>query len=114
MVTTMDATQQTFPLLSGKQAILSDFLSRDPTLMSHPQPATGTHGLPIAVGGSLASAVPRSVYPLLPAQYRAALEGLYSPQLPPPTPTSAPRCPATDLAEALGIADPSTTTSFIK
>ena len=70
------------------------------------------HGLPIAVGGSLASAVPRSVYLLLPAQHRAALEGFYSPQLPPPTPTSAPHRPASGIAEALGLADLSTTTPF--
>jgi len=108
----LDATQQTFPLLNGKQAILSHFLSLDPALKSHPQPATGMHGLTIAVGGSLASAVPRSVYLLLPAQHRAALEGFYSPQLPPPTPTSVPHRPASDLAEALGLADLSSTTSF--
>jgi len=108
----MDATQQTFPLLNGKHAIFAHFLSLDPTLMSHPQPAAGTHGLPIAVGGSLASAVPRSVYILLPAPHRAALEGFYSRQLPPPTPTSAHHRPANDLAEALGLADLSTTTSF--
>ena len=68
MVKIMDATtQQISPLLNGKQAILLHLLSLDPTLTSHPQPATGMHGLPIAVGGSLASAVPRSVYLLLPA-----------------------------------------------
>ena len=100
------------PLLNGKQAILPHFLSLDPTLKSHPQPATGMHGLPIAVGGSLASAVPRSVYLLLPAQYRVALKGFYSPLLPPPTPTSAPHRPASDLAEALDLADLPTTTSF--
>jgi len=70
----MDATQHTSPLLNGNKAILLHFLSFDPTLKSHPQRATGMHGLPIAVGGSLASAVPRSVYPLLPAQHRAALD----------------------------------------
>ena len=107
----MDATQQTFPLLNGEPAILSYFLSFDPTLKSHPQRATGMHGLPIAVGGSLASAVPRSVYILLPAPHRAALEGFYSP-LPPPTPTSAPHRPASDLADALGLAGPSTTAPF--
>ena len=112
MEKTMDATQQTFPLLNGKPALLSHFLSLDPTLKSHPQRATGMHGLPIAVGGSLASAVPRSVYILLPAPHRAALEGFYSPQLPPPTPTSAPHRPANDLAGVLGLADRSTTTSF--
>ena len=90
VVKTMDATQHTFPLLNGNKAILLHFLSFDPALKSHPQRATGMHGLPIAVGGSLASAVPRSVYPLLPAPHRAALEGFYSP-LPPPTPTSAKR-----------------------
>ena len=110
MVKTMDATQQTFPLLNGKQAILSHFLSLDPALKSHPPPATGMHGLPIAVGGSLASVVPRSVYLLLPAQHRAALERFYSPQPLPPTPTSAPHRPVNDLAEALGLADLSTTT----
>ena len=82
MVKTMDATQQSFPLDNGKQALLSLFLSLDQTLKSHPQPATGTHGIPIAVGGSLASAIPRSVYHLFPSRYRAALEGFFSPQQP--------------------------------
>ena len=40
MVKAMDATQHTFPLLNGKQATLSHFLSLDPTLTPHPQPAT--------------------------------------------------------------------------
>ena len=61
----MDATKHTFSLLNGNKAILLNFLSFDPTLKSHPKRATGMHGLPIAVGGSLASAVPRSVYLLL-------------------------------------------------
>jgi len=113
MVKIMDATtQQISPLLNGKQAILLHLLSLDPTLTSHPQPATGMHGLPIAVGGSLASAISKSTYPLLPAQFREALEGFYSPQLPPPTPTSAPHRPASGIAEALGLADLSTTTPF--
>ena len=68
MVKTMDATQHTLPLLNGNKAILLNFLSFDPTLKSHPKRAPGMHGLPIAVGGSLASAVSRSVYLLLPAQ----------------------------------------------
>ena len=55
MVKTMDATQHTFPLLNGNKAILLNFLSFDPTLKSHPKRAPGMHGLPIAVGGSLAS-----------------------------------------------------------
>ena len=112
MEKTIDATQQTFPLLNGKHAIFAHFLSLDQALKSHPKPATGTHGLPIAVGGSLASAVPRSAYLLLPAQHRSVPEGFYSPQLPPPTPTSAPHRPASDLADALGLADLSTTAPF--
>jgi len=79
MVKIMDATtQQNSPLLNGKRAILPHLLSLDPALKSHPRPATDVHGLPVAVGGSLVSAVPPSIYPLLPAQFRAALEGFYS------------------------------------
>ena len=59
MVKTMDATKQTCPL-HNKQALLSYLLSLDRTLKSHTQPAPDTHGLPIAVGGSLASTSARS------------------------------------------------------
>jgi len=108
MVKIMDATTQktspTSTLLNGKGANLSHLLSLDPALMSHPRPATGAHGLPVAVGGSLASVVPPSIYHLLPAQFRAALEGFYSQQLPPPTPTPAPLRPANGIA--LNIAKP--------
>ena len=58
MVRTIDATTQPFLLQNGKQALFSHFPSLDLTCKSRPQPATDTHGLPIAVGGSLASAVP--------------------------------------------------------
>jgi len=106
---TTQKTSPTSPLLNGKGAILSYFLSLDPALMSHPRPAKGAHGLPVAVGGSLASTVPRSTYNLLLDQFRAALEGFYSQQLPPSTPTPA---PLNGIAEALGLADPPTTAPF--
>jgi len=69
----MDATHKTsLPLHSGKQALLPNFLSLGRTLDSHPSPPKAQ-----AVG-FLASAVPRSVYPTLPARYRDALERFFS------------------------------------
>ena len=72
MVKTMDATHNP-PLHSGKQTLLLHFLSLDQTLNSHPQLAKGTHGLSVAVGGSPASAVPRSLDSMLSVQHREAL-----------------------------------------
>jgi len=65
MVNTMGATKQSCPL-HNKKALLSQLQFLDRTLMAHPETTLGTHDLPIAVGGSLASTVPRSVFPLLP------------------------------------------------
>ena len=65
-------------LLNGKAAILSHFTSLDPTITSHPQPGKDKNGLPNAVGGSLAAKVPQSIYSLIPALFRAALERFYS------------------------------------
>jgi len=93
--TTGYKTSPTF-LLNGKAAILSYFTSREPAMTLHPQPGKDKNGLPNAVGGSLAAKVPKSIYHLIPALFRAALERFYSrppPPLsptPPPTPTPAP------------------------
>ena len=89
MVKTMDATHKTsLPLHSGKQALVSNLLSLDSTLDSHPQPSKGTNGLLVAVSGFLASAVPRSVHLTLLARYRGALERFFSlqPAVPSPPP----------------------------
>ena len=106
----MDATTLKTPrtfLLNGKAAILSHFTSLDSTITSHPLPGKDKNGLPTAVGGSLAAKVPRSTYPLIPALFRAALEGIYSrlppPLSPTPAPTPTPAPIRTSIAEALGF-----------
>jgi len=98
MVKVMDATQRPFPLHNGKQAP-----SRSSCPSPSPQvapPARHRHARPA-----------RAAYLLLPFKYRAALEGFFSLQ-PPPTPTSAPHRPATNLADALGLAGPPTAAPF--
>ena len=105
MVKTMDAIVQPPPLYSGPQALFGYFLSEDNALTSHPTKKAGQHGLPDAVGGSLASAIPQSAYPLIPASIRDGLTCFYSGQ-PLPTPTLAPSRPADTLAHALGLGEP--------